>query len=76
MKADWTKRDPVIAAELKKLGRNSVPLYVLYNDNVNDDISKSVAEILPQVLTQEIVLNTLKKIQPKTRRAPVDNYAD
>ena len=76
MKADWTKRDPVIAAELKKLGRNSVPLYVLYNDNVNDDISKSVAEILPQVLTQEIVLNTLKKIEPKTRRAPVDNYAD
>lgn len=57
MKADWTKRDEVIAAELKKLGRNSVPLYVLYT---HDDESKR--HILPQVLTPEVVLATLEKL--------------
>ena len=28
-RADWTRRDPAITAELQKLGRNGVPVYVL-----------------------------------------------
>lgn len=46
MKADWTKRDPIITQELKKHGRNSVPLYVLYTGDANAE-----PLILPQLLT-------------------------
>ena len=56
MKADWTKKDAVITEELRKFGRNSVPLYVLYN---GDD--KPV--ILPQVLTPGVVLDHLKVVE-------------
>ncbi len=58
MKADWTKRDAVIAAELKKYGRNSVPLYLLYSSDGNVE-----PEVLPQVLTPETVLESLDKIK-------------
>ena len=30
LRADWTRRDPAITAALQQLGRNGVPLYVLY----------------------------------------------
>jgi thiol:disulfide interchange protein DsbD len=30
MRADWTRRDPAITAALAQLGRNGVPVYVLY----------------------------------------------
>ena len=53
MKADWTKKDPLITEELKKFGRNSVPLYVLYEGN-------NKKTILPQVLTPGVVLDNLR----------------
>lgn len=55
MMADWTKSDPRITAELAKFGRNSVPLYVYYPPGKN-----SKPQILPQVLTQETILETLE----------------
>ena len=30
LRADWTRRDPAITAALGQLGRNGVPVYVLY----------------------------------------------
>jgi thiol:disulfide interchange protein DsbD len=30
LRADWTRRDPAITAELARLGRSGVPVYVLY----------------------------------------------
>ena len=30
LRADWTRRDPAISAALAQLGRNGVPVYVLY----------------------------------------------
>jgi len=30
LRADWTRRDPAITAALARLGRNGVPVYVLY----------------------------------------------
>ena len=30
LRADWTRRDPAITAALAQLGRNGVPLYVIY----------------------------------------------
>jgi thiol:disulfide interchange protein DsbD len=53
MKADWTQRSPEITAEMKKFGRNSVPLYVLYD--------QEESKILPQTLTPEIVMSTLEE---------------
>lgn len=51
MKADWTKNNPVITAELSKFGRTSVPLYVLYGSDPAQE-----ALILPQVLTPDAVI--------------------
>lgn len=58
MKADWTKSDPVITAELRKFGRNSVPLYVLY-----DKSPDTAPQILPQVLTPESLIEALAQIK-------------
>ncbi|MBA3815156.1 MAG: thioredoxin family protein [Parachlamydiaceae bacterium] len=57
MKADWTKNDSIIAAELRKFGRNSVPLYILYPSD-----SEEKPQILPQLLTPEIVMESLKQL--------------
>ncbi|MBT9505234.1 thioredoxin family protein [Rhodoferax sp.] len=32
LRADWTRRDPAITAALSELGRNGVPVYVLYKN--------------------------------------------
>ncbi len=32
LRADWTRRDPAITAALAQLGRNGVPVYVLYSN--------------------------------------------
>ncbi len=56
LKADWTSRDEEITRALAKFGRNSVPLYVLY------DGSSEEPEILPEIITPQIVLNALEKI--------------
>lgn len=57
MKADWTRKDMVITQELRKFGRNSVPLYLLYGKNLSE-----APQILPQVLTPATVLEHLEKI--------------
>ena len=44
MKADWTKSDPVITAELRKFGRTGVPLYLFYGTDPAEP-----PQILPQV---------------------------
>jgi len=56
MKADWTKKDTLITDELRKFGRNSVPLYVLYN-------GEDKPTILPQVLTPGVVLDHLQAVE-------------
>lgn len=55
MRADWTKHDPAITEALSQFGRSSVPLYVLYGSD-----SKAEPVILPQVLTPDIVRNSLE----------------
>ena len=58
-KADWTRPDPVITEELRKFGRNGVPLYLLYRPG------SDTPEILPQVLTPDTVLSYLKEMEEK-----------
>lgn len=52
--ADWTNKDEVIAAELKRFGRAGVPLYLVYRPGAAE------AEILPQVLTYDVLKEALE----------------
>jgi thiol:disulfide interchange protein DsbD len=57
IKADWTNSNPEITAALKNFGRVGVPLYVLYPAA---DPSNPI--VLPELLTESILLETLKKL--------------
>ena len=56
VKADWTNRDPEITKALQSHGRSGVPVYVLYPGD------GSGPTLLPEVLTQDIVLNALDDV--------------
>lgn len=53
LKADWTNRDPTITALLQSYGRSGVPLYLYFAPGARD------AVVLPQILTEGIVTDTL-----------------
>jgi thiol:disulfide interchange protein len=53
LKADWTKRDAAIAAELAGFGRAGVPLYLVYGASGRDPV------ILPSILTEGVVVKAL-----------------
>ena len=57
VQADWTSRNPEITEALAELGRNSVPLYVLYSGG-----PKNNPKILPELITPDLVLNALKNV--------------
>jgi thiol:disulfide interchange protein/DsbC/DsbD-like thiol-disulfide interchange protein len=65
MKADWTRRDPVITRALASFGRVGVPLYVLYPPDPNAE-----PRVLPELLTPAIVLDALREElgQPAARK--------
>ena len=52
MRADWTRRDPAITQALAALGRNGVPVYVLYRPGKEP-------LLLPEVLSKQNVLDAL-----------------
>ena len=54
LKADWTKRDGAIAAELASHGRAGVPLYLVYGTDGGD------GAILPSILTPDIVIKAVE----------------
>ena len=56
VRADWTNRNPKITEALRSHGRSGVPLYVLYPGD------GSGPTLLPEVLTQDIVINALDKL--------------
>jgi len=56
LKADWTHYDPEITKQLGSIGRSGVPTYVIYRASAN-----ASADVLPELLTKEIVLNALKR---------------
>jgi thiol:disulfide interchange protein DsbD len=53
LKADWTRGDPAIAALLRSHGREGVPLYLFWPSGGSE------AVILPEVLTEAIVLRQI-----------------
>ncbi|WP_292052878.1 MULTISPECIES: protein-disulfide reductase DsbD family protein [unclassified Brevundimonas] len=52
---DWTRSDPAITAELQRHGRSGVPLYLVYR------AGRSEPEILPQILTEGVVIKAVKQ---------------
>jgi len=55
LKGDWTNRNTEIAEALHKLGRDGVPLYVLYSPS-------GETTILPEVLTPSLVVEALNAL--------------
>jgi thiol:disulfide interchange protein DsbD len=56
LRADWTSRDALIAAELARLGRSGVPVYVFYEGTKAPRLLSelpSVDEVRSAVTTQE-----------------------
>lgn len=52
LRADWTRRDPAITAELASLGRNGVPVYALHKNG-------QPPRVLSEILTVEEVRTAL-----------------
>ncbi len=59
--ADWTRRDENITRLMKQLGRSGVPIYVFFK---NGDASHPI--LLPEVLTEKMVLTTLDRLKRNT----------
>lgn len=55
LKGDWTNTDPQITQLLQQYNRSGVPLYLWFPANGGDK-----AHVLPQLLTPDLVINTLK----------------
>ena len=55
LKGDWTNSDPQITQLLERFNRSGVPLYLLYPRGQGE------AEILPQILTESMVIDALNK---------------
>lgn len=56
LKGDWTNYDPQITELLNRYGRNGVPLYLMFPARKGAE-----AEILPQLLTEELVLDAIER---------------
>lgn len=61
LKGDWTNRDPEITATLKEAGRAGVPLYLYWAPGADRP------KILPQVLTETMILAELSSSQQAKR---------
>ncbi|MDO8377238.1 MAG: thioredoxin family protein, partial [Aquabacterium sp.] len=58
LRADWTRRDAAISAELSRLGRSGVPVYVLYAP------SAAAPRVLTEILTVDEVRSSLAALTP------------
>jgi thiol:disulfide interchange protein DsbD len=59
VRADWTRRDPVIGAALAALGRDGVPVYVLFSPGKEP-------RLLPEVLRRQDIFEALAVVQNET----------
>jgi thiol:disulfide interchange protein/DsbC/DsbD-like thiol-disulfide interchange protein len=53
MRADWTRRDAAISAELARLGRNGVPVYAIYK------AGQAAPTLLPELLSPQLLRDAL-----------------
>lgn len=66
LRADWTNRDSTITRALESHGRSGVPLYVLYEGDGSEP------QLLPEILTQDIVLSALENLPENDPAASPD----
>ena len=52
LRADWTRRDPVITQALAALGRNGVPAYVVYRPGQSP-------QVLPEILKRQTIVDAI-----------------
>ena len=57
-RADWTRRDEEIRAELARFGRAGVPMYLLYSPG-----NPGRPTILPELLTVDLVVDALRRLE-------------
>jgi thiol:disulfide interchange protein DsbD len=62
LKADWTQYDPEITHQLAAIERSGVPAYVIYPAGPNSN-----ADVLPELLTRDLVLKALDNDAKKTK---------
>jgi len=53
LRADWTRRDAAISAELARLGRNGVPVYAIYKPG------QALPTLLPELLSPQVMRDAL-----------------
>ena len=53
LRADWTRRDAAISAELGRLGRNGVPVYAIYQPG------RGLPTLLPELLSPQALRDAL-----------------
>ena len=53
LRADWTRRDAAISAELTRLGRNGVPVYAIYKPG------QALPTLLPELLSPQLLRDAL-----------------
>lgn len=56
LRADWTRRDPAIGAEINRLGRSGVPVYALYAPGA------TVPTLMSEILSVDEVRNALDNL--------------
>ena len=61
LKADWTNRAPEISRMLASFDRSGVPLYLLYPRSQNGSAAGGPS-VLPQILTERAVLDSLDRL--------------
>lgn len=69
LKGDWTNRNPEVTRMLERFGRSGVPLYLLYAPD-------GTTEVLPQILTEEIVAGALRRLPGSTAGTAAPARAD
>jgi len=62
LRADWTRRDPVIGAALAALGRDGVPVYVFFRPGKEP-------LLLPEILRKQDILDAVDT--PQSARSGV-----
>ncbi len=61
LRADWTNRDPRITEALASFQRSAVPMDLIYAPG------RDAPEVLPELLTPDLVLDALAKVVPATQ---------
>jgi thiol:disulfide interchange protein len=56
LRADWTRRDAAIGAEITRLGRSGVPVYALYAPGAG------APKLLGEILSVDEVRNALQAL--------------